>query len=104
MIAHWLWGQLRSTVDTERVRSVELLHQLQSALATGDVVEDCIGEAFTARSSGAKLEAFRTFATLWHIGREVNARLGNSLRVTDIFYKWVLSFESVGNLAASVWK
>jgi len=90
VIAHWLWSQLRSNVAAERVRSVELLHQLQSALATSDVVEDCIGEAFMARSSGAKLEAFRTFATLWHIGREVNARLGNSLRVTDIFYKSML--------------
>lgn len=87
VIAHWLWGQMSSPVAAERVRSVELLHQLQSALHSSNVVEDCIGEAFVARSSGAKLVAFRTFATLWHIGREVNARLGNSLRVTDIFYK-----------------
>ncbi|XP_054267327.1 protein dopey-1 homolog [Macrosteles quadrilineatus] len=90
VIAHWLWGQLHSTVAAERVRSVELLHQLQSALASSDVVEDCVGEALMAHSSGSKLEAFRTFATLWHIGREVNARLGNSLRVTDIFYKSML--------------
>ncbi|XP_046668094.1 protein dopey-1 homolog isoform X3 [Homalodisca vitripennis] len=90
VIAHWLWGQLSSPVAAERVRSVELLHQLQSALASGDVVEDCIGEAFMARSSGARLSAFRTFTTLWHIGREVNARLGNSLRVSDIFYKSML--------------
>uniref|UniRef100_A0A1B6DLS2 Uncharacterized protein n=2 Tax=Clastoptera arizonana TaxID=38151 RepID=A0A1B6DLS2_9HEMI len=93
VIAHWLWGQLSTPNSNERVRSVELLHQLQSALPTNDVVEDCIGEAMTTKSNVGnhdKLTAFRTFATLWHIGREVNARLGNSLRVTDIFYKSML--------------
>lgn len=87
LIAHWLWSQLSSPVAAQRVRSVELLHQLQTALASSDIVESCISEALVARSSGTQLKAFRTFTTLWHIGREVNARLGNSLKVTDIFFK-----------------
>lgn len=87
MIAHRLWGHLGSL--PHRVRCVELLHQLQSALPTSDVVEDCLGEALSNRcqSESGRLAAFRRFTMLWHIGREVNARLGNSLRVTDIFYK-----------------
>lgn len=90
VIAHWLWGQLSSHNPQDRVRSVELLHQLHSALPASSVVEDCIGEAVIGKAyttESVRLQSFRTFATLWHIGREVNARLGSSLRVTDIFYK-----------------
>ncbi|XP_039275981.1 protein dopey-1 homolog [Nilaparvata lugens] len=86
VIAHRLWMQLGSRVH--RVGCVELLHQLQSASC--DVVEDCLGEALLAAADGRRLLAFRRFATLWHIGREVNARLGSSLRVSDIFYKSML--------------
>lgn len=35
----------------------------------------------------AQLAAFSKFSTLWHVGRETHAKLGNSLRLSDIFWK-----------------
>lgn len=87
VIAHWLWTQLG---DGEyQVRCVELLHQLHSALSNSDIVESCIGHYLKGQAGNQidRLESFRRFSSLWHIGREVNAKMGNSLRISDIFYK-----------------
>ncbi|XP_073990011.1 protein DOP1 homolog isoform X1 [Rhodnius prolixus] len=90
VIAHWLWTQLG---DGEyQVRCVELLHQLHSALSNSDIVESCIGHYLKGQAGNQidRLESFRRFSSLWHIGREVNAKMGNSLRISDIFYKSML--------------
>lgn len=58
-------------------------------LPNNDVVENCICNSLKGigMTPDERLEAFRRFASLWHIGREINAKQGNSLRITDIFYK-----------------
>uniref|UniRef100_A0A8D9B3L0 Protein dopey-1 homolog n=1 Tax=Cacopsylla melanoneura TaxID=428564 RepID=A0A8D9B3L0_9HEMI len=89
VIAHWLWDHL--AIPTFQVRCVELLHQLQSALYSSDVAENCIGEALLERNASEtrRLISFRRFAILWHVGREVTARMG-TLHIGDIFYKSML--------------
>ncbi|XP_072162239.1 protein DOP1 homolog isoform X2 [Bemisia tabaci] len=90
MIAYWLWNHLGT--PRHQVRCVELLHQLQSVLHHSDITENCIGETLVspAYSDTEKLASFRKFAVLWHVGREVTGRMGNSLQLSDIFYKSML--------------
>ncbi|KAK9507537.1 hypothetical protein O3M35_007370 [Rhynocoris fuscipes] len=90
VIAHWLWIQLGD--GEHQVRCVELLHQLHSALSNSDIVESCIAQYLKGNAGNQmdKLDSFRRFSSLWHIGREVNAKMGNSLRISDIFYKSML--------------
>lgn len=91
------------------MRCVELLYLLQSSLHSSDIVENCIGmqihlsfkfisiiyfhsyhdiigEELTSRKASEfhRLNAFRKFSLLWHVGRELAA---NSQNVGDMFYK-----------------
>uniref|UniRef100_A0A0A9ZDJ3 Protein dopey-1 n=1 Tax=Lygus hesperus TaxID=30085 RepID=A0A0A9ZDJ3_LYGHE len=93
VMSHWLWQQLGET--EHKVQSVELLHQLHSVFPHNGIVESCIGQYLKSPSDkpsydSRRLESFRKFAALWHIGREINSRQGNALRVSDIFYKSML--------------
>ncbi|XP_024216432.1 protein dopey-1 homolog [Halyomorpha halys] len=90
IIARWLWNQLANL--EYKLKCVELLYQLHSMLPSNDVVENCICNSLKGigMTPDERLEAFRRFASLWHIGREINAKQGNSLRITDIFYKSML--------------
>lgn len=90
IIARWLWNQLGSL--EYKLKCVELLYQLHSMLPNNDVVENCICNSLKGigMTPDERLDAFRRFASLWHIGREINAKQGNSLRITDIFYKSML--------------
>lgn len=55
-----------------RMRCVELLHELHHALYNScDAVEDLIGSELTSENSERRIEAFGRFATLWHLGREI---------------------------------
>ncbi|XP_050520181.1 protein dopey-1 homolog isoform X5 [Daktulosphaira vitifoliae] len=87
VIAHWLWFHLANPLY--QVRCVELLYLLQSSLHSSDIVENCIGEELTSRraSDFHKLNSFRKFSLLWHVGRELAA---NSQNVSDMFYKSML--------------
>ncbi|XP_008187338.1 protein dopey-1 homolog isoform X1 [Acyrthosiphon pisum] len=87
VIAHWLWFHLANPLY--QVRCVELLYLLQSSLHSSDIVENCIGEELTSRKASEfhKLNAFRKFSLLWHVGRELAA---NSQNVGDMFYKSML--------------
>lgn len=90
IISRWLWNQL--TNPEQKLRCVELLYQLHRMLPNSDIVENCIGHSLkgVGMSQEERLEAYRRFASLWHIGREINAKQGNSLRITDIFYRSML--------------
>ncbi|XP_050425290.1 protein dopey-1 homolog isoform X2 [Adelges cooleyi] len=87
VIAHWLWFHLANPLY--QVRCVELLYLLQSSLHSSDIVENCIGEELTSRKASDfhKLNSFRKFSLLWHVGRELAA---NSQNVSDMFYKSML--------------
>ncbi|XP_012258853.2 protein dopey-1 homolog isoform X2 [Athalia rosae] len=87
VMAHSLWHHLGELPAHEyRMRCVELLHELHHALHNScDAVEDVIGSALTCDNLEKRVEAFNRFATLWHLGRDVetNPRLRGCLRTFD---------------------
>ncbi|XP_012276640.1 protein dopey-1 homolog isoform X2 [Orussus abietinus] len=87
ILAYSLWCHLGELPAHKfRMRCVELLHELHHALHSScDAVEDVIGCALTYEGSEKRLEAFYRFATLWHLGRDVetNPRLRGCLRTFD---------------------
>ncbi|KMQ93130.1 protein dopey-1-like protein [Lasius niger] len=87
VLAHSLWHHLGELPAHKfRMRCVELLHELHHALYNScDAVEDLIGSALTSENPERKIEAFGRFATLWHLGREIetNPRLRGCLRIFD---------------------
>ncbi|XP_050446319.1 protein dopey-1 homolog isoform X1 [Cataglyphis hispanica] len=87
VLAHSLWNHLGELPAHKfRMRCVELLHELHHALYNScDAVEDLIGSALTSENPEKKIEAFSRFATLWHLGREIetNPRLRGCLRIFD---------------------
>ncbi|XP_070151430.1 protein DOP1 homolog isoform X2 [Polyergus mexicanus] len=87
VLAHSLWHHLGELPAHKfRMRCVELLHELHHALYNScDAVEDLIGSALTSENPERKIEAFSRFATLWHLGREIetNPRLRGCLRIFD---------------------
>ncbi|XP_043286527.1 protein dopey-1 homolog isoform X2 [Venturia canescens] len=86
-LAHSLWHHLGELpAHKYRMRCVELVHELHHALHdTCDAVEDVMGSALTSSSPEKRVEAFNRFATLWHLGREIetNPRLRGCLRIFD---------------------
>ncbi|EFN67195.1 Protein dopey-1-like protein, partial [Camponotus floridanus] len=87
VLAHSLWHHLGELPAHKfRMRCVELLHELHHALYNScDAVEDLIGSALTSENPEKKIEAFGRFATLWHLGREIetNPRLRGCLKIFD---------------------
>ncbi|XP_011692229.1 PREDICTED: protein dopey-1 homolog isoform X2 [Wasmannia auropunctata] len=87
VLAHSLWNHLGELPTHKfRMRCVELLHELHHALYNScDAVEDLIGSALTLENPEKRIEAFGRFATLWHLGREIetNPRLRGCLRIFD---------------------
>ena len=68
------------------MRCVELLHELHHALHNScNAVEDVIGLALTSENIEKRIEAFNRFATLWHLGREIetNPRLRGCMKSFD---------------------
>lgn len=62
---------------------MELLHELHHTLHDScDAVEDVIGSALMSESMEKRIEACNRFATLWHLGRDIeaNPRLRGCLR------------------------
>ena len=86
-LAHSLWHHLGELPPHKyRMRCVELMHELHHALHdTCDAVEDVMGTALTSPSPEKRVVAFNRFATLWHLGREIetNPRLHGCLRIFD---------------------
>ncbi|XP_034945114.1 protein dopey-1 homolog isoform X2 [Chelonus insularis] len=78
-IAHSLWCHLgKLSPNKYRLRCVELIYELHHSLHQScDAVENIIGSALTSHTIEDKIEAFNRFATLWHLGREIetNPRL-----------------------------
>ncbi|XP_033338749.1 protein DOP1 homolog isoform X2 [Megalopta genalis] len=87
VLAHSLWHHLGELpAHKYRMRCVELLHELHHALHKScDAVEDVIGAALTAENIEKRIEAFNRFATLWHLGREIetNPRLRGCMKSFD---------------------
>ncbi|XP_077281487.1 protein DOP1 homolog isoform X1 [Temnothorax americanus] len=87
VLAHSLWNHLGELPAHKfRMRCVELLHELHHALYDScDAVEDLIGSALISENPEKRIEAFGRFATLWHLGREIetNPRLRGCLRTFD---------------------
>ncbi|XP_032664309.1 protein dopey-1 homolog isoform X1 [Odontomachus brunneus] len=87
VLAHSLWHHLGELPAHKfRMRCVELLHDLHHTLYNScDAVEDLIGSALTSENPEKRIEAFSRFATLWHLGREIetNPRLRGCLRTFD---------------------
>ncbi|KAG7202175.1 hypothetical protein KM043_015855 [Ampulex compressa] len=87
VLAHSLWHHLGELPAHKfRMRCVELLHELHHALHnTCNAVEDVIGSALTSENPERKIEAFNRFATLWHLGREIetNPRLRGCMKSFD---------------------
>ncbi|XP_011859860.1 PREDICTED: protein dopey-1 homolog isoform X1 [Vollenhovia emeryi] len=87
VLAHSLWHHLGELPAHKfRMRCVELLHELHHALYDScDAVEDLVGSALTSENPEKRIEAFGRFATLWHLGREIetNPRLRGCLRTFD---------------------
>ncbi|KYM98153.1 Protein dopey-1 like protein [Cyphomyrmex costatus] len=87
VLAHSLWHHLGELPAHKfRMRCVELLHELHHALYDScDAVENLIGSALTSENPEKRIEAFGRFATLWHLGREIetNPRLRGCLRTFD---------------------
>ena len=62
------------------------MHELHHALYNScDAVENLIGSELTSENPEKRIEAFGRFATLWHLGREIetNPRLRGCLRTFD---------------------
>ncbi|XP_031783167.1 protein dopey-1 homolog isoform X3 [Nasonia vitripennis] len=87
ILAHSLWHHLGELpVHKYRIRCVELLHELHHALHDScDAVEDVIGSALMCESMEKRIEACNRFATLWHLGRDIeaNPRLRDCMRGFD---------------------
>nr|XP_050849506.1 protein dopey-1 homolog isoform X2 [Vespula vulgaris] len=87
VLANSLWHHLGELpAHKYRMRCVELMHELHHALHDScDAVEDVIGSALASDNMEKKIEAFNRFATLWHLGREIetNPRLRGCLRAFD---------------------
>ncbi|XP_076753567.1 protein DOP1 homolog isoform X2 [Xylocopa sonorina] len=87
VLAHSLWHHLGELpAHKYRMRCVELLHELHHALHNScDAVEDVIGAALTSDNIERRIEAFNRFATLWHLGREIetNPRLRGCMKSFD---------------------
>ncbi|XP_076619120.1 protein DOP1 homolog isoform X1 [Colletes latitarsis] len=87
VLAHSLWHHLGELpVHKYRMRCVELLHELHHALYNScDAVEDVVGAALTTENIEKRIEAFNRFATLWHLGREIetNPRLRGCMKSFD---------------------
>ncbi|KYN13865.1 Protein dopey-1 like protein [Trachymyrmex cornetzi] len=87
VLAHSLWHHLGELPAHKfRMRCVELLHELHHALYNScDAVENLIGSELTSENPEKRIEAFGRFATLWHLGREIetNPRLRGCLRTFD---------------------
>ncbi|KZC07062.1 Protein dopey-1 like protein [Dufourea novaeangliae] len=87
VLAHSLWRHLGELpAHKYRMRCVELLHELHHGLYNScDAVEDVIGAALTSENVEKRIEAFNRFATLWHLGREIetNPRLRGCMRSFD---------------------
>jgi len=87
VLAHSLWHHLGELPAHKfRMRCVELMHELHHALYNScDAVENLIGSELTSENSEKRIEAFGRFATLWHLGREIetNPRLRGCLRTFD---------------------
>ncbi|XP_011306689.1 protein dopey-1 homolog isoform X2 [Fopius arisanus] len=86
-LAHSLWHHLGELpAHKYRLRCVELLHELHNSIHQScDAVEDVIGAALTFNTQERRIEAFKRFSTLWHLGREVenNSRLRRSPKSFD---------------------
>ncbi|KAH0955706.1 hypothetical protein HN011_002395 [Eciton burchellii] len=87
VLAHSLWHHLGELPAHKfRIRCVELLHELHHALYNScNAVENLIGSALTCQNPEKRIEAFGRFATLWHLGREIetNPRLRGCLKTFD---------------------
>ncbi|KOX80596.1 Protein dopey-1 like protein [Melipona quadrifasciata] len=87
ILAHSLWHHLGELpAHKYRMRCVELLHELHHALHNScNAVEDVIGLALTSENIEKRIEAFNRFATLWHLGREIetNPRLRGCMKSFD---------------------
>lgn len=87
VLAHSLWHHLGELpAHKYRMKCVELLHELHHALHNScDAVEDVIGVALTSENIEKRIEAFNRFATLWHLGREIetNPRLRGCMKSFD---------------------
>lgn len=87
VLAQSLWHHLGELpAHKYRMRCVELLHELHHALHNScDAVEDVIGLALTSENIEKRIEAFNRFATLWHLGREIetNPRLRGCMKSFD---------------------
>ncbi|XP_018337342.1 PREDICTED: protein dopey-1 homolog isoform X1 [Trachymyrmex septentrionalis] len=87
VLAHSLWHHLGELPAHKfRMRCVELMHELHHALYNScDAVENLIGSELTSENPEKRIEAFGRFATLWHLGREIetNPRLRGCLRIFD---------------------
>jgi len=87
VLAHSLWHHLGELPAHKfRMRCVELMHELHHALYNScDAVENLIGSELTSENPEKRIEAFGRFATLWHLGREIetNPRLRGCLRTFD---------------------
>ncbi|KOC60909.1 Protein dopey-1 like protein [Habropoda laboriosa] len=87
VLSHSLWHHLGELpAHKYRMRCVELLHELHHALHNScDAVEDVIGAALTSEVVEKRIEAFNRFATLWHLGREIetNPRLRGCMKSFD---------------------
>lgn len=86
-MAHSLWHHLEELPAHKfRMKCVELLHELHHALRNScDVVENVIGLGLTSDNFEKKVESFTRFATLWHLGRDIetNPRLRGCLQSFD---------------------
>ncbi|XP_053971376.1 protein dopey-1 homolog isoform X2 [Hylaeus volcanicus] len=87
VLAHSLWHHLGELpAHKYRMRCVELLHELHHALYNScDAVEDVVGAALTTENIEKRIESFNRFATLWHLGREIetNPRLRGCMKSFD---------------------
>ncbi|XP_066603567.1 protein dopey-1 homolog isoform X2 [Prorops nasuta] len=87
ILAHSLWQHLGELpAHKYRMRCAELMYELHHALRDScNAVEDVIGSALTSECMEKKIEAFNRFATLWHLGREIemNPKLRGCLKTFD---------------------
>lgn len=85
VLAHSLWRHLGQLSSEHKVTCVQLLHQLHNVLPGSDAVENVIGESLTDENIELRVDAFQRFALLWHVGREVETKVGinRNLRTFD---------------------
>lgn len=73
-MSHSLWHHFGQLPSSGQVICAELLYQLNNVLPGSEAAENVIGEALTDENTDKRVEAFNRFASLWHLGRELEIK------------------------------